>query len=72
MKAIIANIANNEFDFGDVYFLTNKEVAKLLRTTEATLRKRIQNGEYREIYIKEGKYTLWNKSKLFNYLGVVA
>lgn len=53
-------------------FLTNAEVAPILRTNADTLRKRIQDGKYKGLYRKEGKYTLWNKQKLFVYLGLAA
>lgn len=52
--------------------LTNAEVAEILRTNTSTIRKRIQHGMYQGLYQKEGKYTLWNKSKLFAYLGIAA
>lgn len=51
-------------------FLTNAEVAPILRTNTDTLRKRIQSGMYTGLYRKEGKYTLWNKGKLFIYLDI--
>lgn len=52
--------------------LTNAEVAGILRTNPATLRKRIQFGMYKGLYRKEGKYTLWNKDKFLNYLSSTA
>lgn len=63
-------MGDNSLD--NLLFLTNKEVAKILRTTEDTIRKRIEMGKYEGLYQKEGKYTLWNKSKLFAYLGIAA
>lgn len=53
-------------------FLTNAEVARILRTNVDTLRKRIQLGMYKGLYRKEGKYTLWNTQRLFEYLDVAA
>ena len=63
---------NEVNELNNIYFFTNKEVAKLLRTTEDTLRKRIEKGKYEGLYRKEGKYTLWNKGKLFAYLEIAA
>ena len=56
--------------FNNRILLTNAEVAELLRTNPATLRKRIQLGMYKGLYRKEGKYTLWNKDKLLVYLDI--
>lgn len=60
------------YDDINIYFLTTPEVAKVLRTTADTLRKRMEKGQYEGLYHKEGKYNLWNKQKLFNYLGLAA
>lgn len=54
------------------FFLTNKEVAEILRTNSNALRKRMQLGMYKGLYQKEGKYNLWNRSKLFAYLEISA
>lgn len=59
-------------DLKQKILLTNAEVAEIFRTNTTTLRKRIQLGMYKGLYLKEGKYTLWNKSKLFAYLGIAA
>lgn len=59
-------------DLDNKILLTNAEVAKILRTNPDALRKRIQLGMYEGLYRKEGKYTLWNKSKLFAYLDIAA
>lgn len=50
--------------------LTNAEVAEILRTNTATLRKRIQLGDYKGLYRKEGKYVLWNTRNLLIYLNI--
>lgn len=52
------------------FLLTNREVAEILRTNTATLRKRIQLGMYQGLYRKEGKYTLWNTQSLLSYLNI--
>lgn len=58
--------------FKNKLFLTNKEVAEILRTNADTIRKRIQLGMYEGLYQKEGKYTLWNKQKLFKHFELMA
>ncbi len=59
-------------DIKQIYFLTTPEVAKVLRTTSDTLRKRMEKGQYKGLYRKEGKYNLWDKQKLFDYLDLTA
>lgn len=60
------------WDLESKYFLTTPEVAIMLRTTADTLRKRMEKGQYNGLYHKEGKFNLWHKAKLFQYLGIVA
>lgn len=66
----IDEIKNTFHQYNGLLFLTNKDVAKILRTTPDNIRKRISCGMYKGLYVdKKGKNetVLWNKFKFFQW-----